>query len=408
MFFLYFWIFLFSSLSFSAFANCNFSLEIENFSNLPTEVIRHELKLKIEEGVNQSLHFHGQEEVCSAIDEQIRVIVGETESRWRDTVEMQVHLNEGYSFSVDLRGYRGINQEPRYRITHTFSLELSRLLWQRENNESNRIREQRQSEDIRRESNSMSYSSYRQFPQRTYQSLTEDLFLAFENTSLGSVEIFLPERRLQRNRPMTRAEEDQFFTRASFTNVVHAVQESLRMIPDHFLKKAKTNLKKIKMTAEPHPSSGHRYAGSMDNGNNKLRIKIGPSMGTRVGMHSIRNTLIHEIGHALHFSLPIDVQILFYNLSWDTTQRVSRSVNSNGFLLFEIPLRRSNFVTNYARTNAFEDFAETFEAYILSPSNLRNFPKKLEYFSHLDHCLELEFSNLSPCMQERTVLMNMI
>ena len=80
-------------------------------------------------------------------------------------------------------------------------------------------------------------------------------------------------------------------------------------------------------------------------------VSVYPVAGVELSPANIFDTLTHEIGHNVHFNMRID------NLEL---------ANHWG----ELHKQDVGFVTNYARTNEFEDFAESYMTYIRYPQNL--------------------------------------
>lgn len=72
-------------------------------------------------------------------------------------------------------------------------------------------------------------------------------------------------------------------------------------------------------------------------------------------------TTVHEIGHVLGASLNLDSSKEWTSISWEYSQEQNRV------------LRKSPqaFVSNYAKVDFFEDFAESFAAYRFSPEKLK-------------------------------------
>jgi hypothetical protein len=80
-------------------------------------------------------------------------------------------------------------------------------------------------------------------------------------------------------------------------------------------------------------------------------VSVYPIAGVELSPTNIFDTLTHEIGHNVHFNMRIDnLELANY---WG-----------------ELHKQDVGFVTNYARTNEFEDFAESYMTYIRYPQNL--------------------------------------
>ena len=94
----------------------------------------------------------------------------------------------------------------------------------------------------------------------------------------------------------------------------------------------------------------------------------------RIGQQSqtaaaLLETLTHEVGHNVHFNMRID--------KWDLAVRWREL-----YVASEGPFAETGlgFVSDYARANHFEDFAETYRAYILEPGLLKAAnPEKYEF-----------------------------
>jgi hypothetical protein len=90
-------------------------------------------------------------------------------------------------------------------------------------------------------------------------------------------------------------------------------------------------------------------------------IAVYPVAGVSLTADDILDTLIHEIGHNVHFNMRIE------NLEL---------ANHWG----ELYKQDLGFVTNYARTNEYEDFAETYWIYVRQPQILLLYsPIKYEF-----------------------------
>lgn len=80
-------------------------------------------------------------------------------------------------------------------------------------------------------------------------------------------------------------------------------------------------------------------------------ISVYPAAGGVLTPQDIFGTITHEVGHNVHYNMRIDDLALA--TEWEN--------------LF---YQDAGFVTAYARTNEFEDFAESYRAYVLEPANL--------------------------------------
>jgi hypothetical protein len=81
------------------------------------------------------------------------------------------------------------------------------------------------------------------------------------------------------------------------------------------------------------------------------------------------DTLTHEIGHNVHYNMRRD--------NWDTAARWTELYRQSQNTFAGNGL---GFVSDYARFNDFEDFAETYRAYIRDPEFLRGVnPEKYEF-----------------------------
>lgn len=87
------------------------------------------------------------------------------------------------------------------------------------------------------------------------------------------------------------------------------------------------------------------------------------------GVEDLLVTLTHEIGHNVHYNIRRDNFEL--DVRWAELHRQSHDTFAREGL---------GFVSDYARTNKFEDFAETYKAYILAPEFLKLLsPDKYEF-----------------------------
>ena len=84
-------------------------------------------------------------------------------------------------------------------------------------------------------------------------------------------------------------------------------------------------------------------------------IKIGP-MDRFESTRALLETVTHEVGHNLHFNLIQNNPELVGQ--WE---RLFQDSNISG----------EGFVSQYARTNAYEDFAETYKVYVHDPDYLQ-------------------------------------
>ena len=81
------------------------------------------------------------------------------------------------------------------------------------------------------------------------------------------------------------------------------------------------------------------------------------------GVEDLLDTLVHEIGHNVHYNIRRDNFDL--DVAWSVLHQGSfKSAQETGL----------GFVSNYAQTNKFEDFAETYMAYV-------RFPEVLKYYN---------------------------
>lgn len=145
------------------------------------------------------------------------------------------------------------------------------------------------------------------------------------------------------------------------------------LIPQSFNDKIHGNLRKIKWNKKESGS----ISGTFNPFINIDTINIYNSLSN--DRYFLTSTLIHELGHALDFALPNEVRDSFSSISWQSSFFVMKPKESV-----------DNFVTNYAKKNKWEDFAETFEEYILRKSFLENnYPLKFSFFKKLQTCLEI-------------------
>lgn len=98
-------------------------------------------------------------------------------------------------------------------------------------------------------------------------------------------------------------------------------------------------------------------------------IKVYALDGEAKTVSNFLDTVVHEIGHNVHYNLrryqfDLDVE-------WSELYKQSQQTfKADG----------SGFVSDYARTNKFEDFAETYLAYVRYPEFLKLYnPNKYEY-----------------------------
>ncbi len=84
---------------------------------------------------------------------------------------------------------------------------------------------------------------------------------------------------------------------------------------------------------------------------------------------ALLDTLVHEIGHNVNFN------IRRYNFDLDVEWRLMYEESQKTF-----PQEGKGFVTNYARTTKYEDFAESYRTYVRDPRALLFFsPAKYEF-----------------------------
>jgi len=112
-------------------------------------------------------------------------------------------------------------------------------------------------------------------------------------------------------------------------------------------------------------------------------ISVYPVAGGGLTPQDIFDTLTHEIGHNVHYNMRIDNLALANE--WEN--------------LFH---QNAGFVSDYARTNEFEDFAESYRAYVLEPEKLLlSSPVKYEFirvevfggYDILVSCLDFELDS---------------
>jgi len=117
---------------------------------------------------------------------------------------------------------------------------------------------------------------------------------------------------------------------------------------------------------EPIPSEKFPNArGYYDRPSGEIHI-----LGERfAGAEECLATITHEVGHGVHENL-LDNNSELAN-KWDTLHTESLAMNEqNG----------SGFVSEYAQTSVYEDFAETYRSYVLDPDKLKFFsPDKYEF-----------------------------
>jgi len=90
-------------------------------------------------------------------------------------------------------------------------------------------------------------------------------------------------------------------------------------------------------------------------------ISVYPVTGGGLTPQDIFDTLTHEIGHNVYYNMRIDNLALA--TEWENLYR-----------------QNVGFVSDYARTNEFEDFAESYRAYVLEPETLLlSSPAKYEF-----------------------------
>jgi hypothetical protein len=90
-------------------------------------------------------------------------------------------------------------------------------------------------------------------------------------------------------------------------------------------------------------------------------ISVYPVGGGALTADNIFDTLTHEIGHNVHYNMRVD-NLKLANV-WEALYH-----------------QDAGFVSAYARTSEFEDFAESYMAYVRKPETLRSFsPVKYEF-----------------------------
>lgn len=99
------------------------------------------------------------------------------------------------------------------------------------------------------------------------------------------------------------------------------------------------------------------------------QISVYQHGGLAQSAEAILDTLTHEVGHNVHFNIRID--------DWDLAVRW-RELHEQSLGLFAE--RGLGFVSDYARVDRFEDFAESYRAYVRDPERLRALsPDKYEF-----------------------------
>ena len=94
-----------------------------------------------------------------------------------------------------------------------------------------------------------------------------------------------------------------------------------------------------------------------------------PSFQSQNGASALLDTLVHEIGHNVNFNIRRD------NFDLDVEWRLMYEESKKTF-----PQDGKGFVTNYARTTKYEDFAESYRFYVRDPKSLLYFsPAKYEF-----------------------------
>ena len=94
-----------------------------------------------------------------------------------------------------------------------------------------------------------------------------------------------------------------------------------------------------------------------------------PSSNSQNNAAALLDTLIHEIGHNVNFNIRRD------NFDLDVEWRLMYEESNKTF-----PQDGKGFVTNYARTTKYEDFAESYRTYVRDPKSLLFFsPAKYEF-----------------------------
>lgn len=90
-------------------------------------------------------------------------------------------------------------------------------------------------------------------------------------------------------------------------------------------------------------------------------ISVYPVAGGGLTSQDIFDTITHEVGHNVHYNMRIDNLALANE--WENLYH-----------------QGAGFVSAYARTNEFEDFAESYRAYVVEPENLLLYsPVKYEF-----------------------------
>jgi hypothetical protein len=83
--------------------------------------------------------------------------------------------------------------------------------------------------------------------------------------------------------------------------------------------------------------------------------------GVTLTTQDIFDTITHEVGHNVHYNMHIDN--LELATEWENLYH-----------------QNAGFVTAYARTNEFEDFAESYRTYVFEPESLLLYsPVKYEF-----------------------------
>ena len=94
-----------------------------------------------------------------------------------------------------------------------------------------------------------------------------------------------------------------------------------------------------------------------------------PSIFSQNSSAALLDTLVHEIGHNVNFNIRRD------NFDLDVEWRLMYEETKKTF-----PQDGKGFVTNYARTTKYEDFAESYRTYVRDPQSLLYFsPAKYEF-----------------------------
>ncbi len=93
------------------------------------------------------------------------------------------------------------------------------------------------------------------------------------------------------------------------------------------------------------------------------------SIGSLQNREYLLDTLVHEIGHNVHFNFRRNNFDL--DVRWAELYRQSQD---------SFAIKKQGFVSDYARTNKFEDFAESYETYVRNPRLLIAYnPDKYEF-----------------------------